>query len=171
MSGFTLTIIVRDKKISKESNFFSDLNFNKQKISCSLLNYEFSINDKINIKGEEVYVYDNFYIEYNDEIKNYGYSDFFWKKVIERIDNPQCSIDINSMSRDYGSLYIILKHIEQLLQENYHFYLITNNLSIKTKKAFENSIDLLILDKEYYLISEKIIDYLIRNEFFDFIEY
>ena len=43
------------------------------------------------------------------------------------------------MSRDYGSLYVILKHLEQLLLEDYLFYIITNNLNDEIKENFKNS--------------------------------
>lgn len=171
MSGFTLTLIVCNNKISRQSNFFSDLNFNKEKIFFSSLNCEFLINKKISIEGKDIYINDNFFVEYNDQIKNYGYSELFWKETLTRIEKPKCSINISSMSRDCGSLYVILKHIEQLFLENYHFYLITNNLDIELLKQFEKSIDLLKINENYYIISEKIIEYLVTHEFFDFIEY
>ncbi|UOX35361.1 hypothetical protein LXD69_07525 [Flavobacterium sediminilitoris] len=171
MSGFSLTLIVCNNKITRQSNFFSDLNFNKEIVSYSLLNYEFSIKQEVKINGKEVYIHDSFYIEYNNEIENYGYPEQFWKEVVNRIENPICSISISSMSRDYASFYVVLKHIEQLLLESYHFYLITNNLNIESLKPFENSNDLLKLNDSYYLISERIIDYLVQKELFDFIEY
>ncbi|MGV7108107.1 hypothetical protein [Flavobacterium sp. U410] len=171
MSGFILTIIVCEKKISKQSNFFSDLNFNKEKIFCTSSNSEFSINEKLTIKGKDVYIYDDFFIEYNDQIKNYGYSDFFWKEVLSNVINPKCSLNISSMSRDYGSFNVILKHLEQLFLENYHFYLITNNIDLDLVKQFSGSTDLIKINEDYYIISEKVINYFVLNDFFDFIEY
>ncbi|GGZ48935.1 hypothetical protein [Mesonia mobilis] len=171
MSGFDLTVIVRNKKVSKTSNFFSDLNFYKKKKSNSLFNSEFSINNQFNEGGEEIFIYDNFYIQYNGEIENYGYPEHFWKKTIDKIYNPQCTVNISSMSRDFGSLYVILKHLEQLLLEDYQFYIISNNLNDEIKENFENSDNLLRIEKDEFLFSEKIFDYIIRNKISNFIGY
>lgn len=170
MSGFNLTTIVRNKKVSKDSKFFSDLDFHKKEKSNSLFNREFSINNQFDEKNREVFIYDDFYIEYNGEIENYGYPELFWKKITDKINNPQCSINMSSMSRDYGSLYVILKHLEQLLLEGYLFYVITNNLNEEIKENFEHSNDLLKIE-DVYLFSEKIIDYIITNKISDFMEY
>ncbi|WP_298119237.1 hypothetical protein [Flavobacterium sp.] len=171
MSGFNLTLIVCCKKISRKSKFFSDLNFNKEVKFCSLINNEFSICKELNIKGGNIYIHDNFFIEYDGEMKNYGYSELFWEEVLVKIDKPQCSINISSMSRNFGSFSVILKHVEQLLLENYHFFLITNNLSDEIVKKFEKTNELLNIEGDYFLISEKIINYFISCEILDFMEY
>ncbi|MBF03544.1 MAG: hypothetical protein CMP76_09635 [Flavobacterium sp.] len=170
MSGFSATLIICNKKIAKESTFFSDLNFNKEIVSRSLLNCEFSISKETTFLSKEVYIYDNFYIEYTNELENYGYSEQFWKKIITQIKNPICSVSISSMSRDYGSSYVIIKHIEQLLLEKYHFYLITNNLNVESLNQFVHSKDIVKVKQQYYIISEKTIHYLIQNESLDFLE-
>ena len=170
MSGFSATLIICNKKIAKESTFFSDLNFKKEIVSRSLLNCEFSISKETTFLSKEVYIYDNFYIEYTNELENYGYSEQFWKKIITQIKNPICSVSISSMSRDYGSSYVIIKHIEQLLLEKYHFYLITNNLNVESLNQFVHSKDIVKVKQQYYIISEKTIHYLIQNESLDFLE-
>jgi hypothetical protein len=171
MSGFDLTVIVRDKKLSKKSGFFSDLEFCKNKKSNSLFNCEFSIDNQFNEGDVEIFIYDDFYIQYNGELENYGYSELFWKKTIDKIHNPQCSINISSMSRDFGSRYVILKHLEQLLLEDYLFYIISNNLNDEIKENFKNSDNLLSIEKDAFLFSEKIIEYIIRNKISNFIGY
>jgi len=170
MSGFSATLIICNKKIANESAFFSDLNFNKEIVSRSTSNCEFSISKGTTIHSKEVYIYDNFYIEYNNELKNYGYSEQLWKKITTQIKSPICSVSISSMSRDYGSSYGIIKHIEQLLLEKYHFYLITNNLNVESLNQFVHSKDIVKIKQQYYIISEKTIHYLIQNEFLDFLE-
>lgn len=171
MSGFNLTLIIRDKKVSKDSNFFSDLNFDKEKKTNSFLNCEFSINKQVSIENQVVLIYDDFHIDYDGKIKNNGYSELFWKEVLDQINNPQCSIDINTMSRDYGSLYVILEHLKQLLLENYCFYIITNNITYEIQEKFNLSSELLMLNGGMYLISEKIIDYIIKNKILNFVGY
>ena len=170
MSGFSATLIICNKKIAIGSTFFSDLNFNKEIASRYLLNCEFSISKEITIHGKEVYIYDSFYIEYNNQLENHGYSEQFWEKIINQIKKPICSVNISSMSRDYGSIYVIIKHIEQLLLEKYHFYLITNNLNVELLNQFIHSKDIVNLKEQYYIISEKTIHYLIQNESLDFLE-
>ncbi|WP_298892940.1 hypothetical protein [uncultured Psychroserpens sp.] len=171
MSGVNLTIISCNKKISKSSNFFSDLGFDKEKKQDGEFFCEFTVNKILSTKEKDIFIHDDFYVYYNENLKNHGYSEQLWKKIIKKLNNPLCSLNMICMSRNYGSYYVLSKHLKELILEGYHFYIVSNNVDNKIKKKFNSPTDLLEIENNTYLLSNKVINYLIQNEVLDFFEY
>lgn len=172
MSGINSTIIIINKKLNINNQLLfskSCIHNIKNRIICEFKE-EFGINKQVDIDSKDIFVSDDFLIEYSSEVKNSGYPESLWTSIIDLVPNPISSIDFVSMSRNEGSAYIILRHLNDLIIKGYDFYMINHKPNDKVIMEFSFP-DIKKVDEETYLLSSKIITYWLDNHIYSDLGY